>query len=104
MRLRYRTICCKIFVQIGERVAGDGKCVRVERCAGCRSRVDARGVVHKIRVEALLLNLLRRQIPRELIHDRADHLEVRQFFRTDKGVRRKRGLNRSSLAIKEIFW
>ena len=104
MRLRYRTVCCKVFVQIGERVAGDGKCVRVERCAGCRSRVDARSVVHKIRVEALLLNLLRRQIPRELIHDRADHLEMRQFLCTDKGVRRKHSLMRSPLAKRAIFW
>lgn len=71
----------EVFVQVGDRVAGDGEGVCIERRAGRRNRIDAGRVVDEIRVKALLPDLLGRQIPRELVNDRADHLEVRQLFR-----------------------
>ena len=54
----------EVFVDVCQRVAryGDARCT--ERRAGGRYRVNARRVIDEIRIKALLLNLLLRQIPR----------------------------------------
>ena len=70
----------EVFVDVCQRVAryGDARCT--ERRAGGRYRVNARRVVDEIRIKALLLNLLLRQIPRQLVHDCSHHLEMSEFF------------------------
>lgn len=70
----------EVFVDVCQRVAryGDASCT--ERRAGGRYRVNARRVVDEICVKALLLNLLLRQIPRQLVHDCPHHLEMSEFF------------------------
>lgn len=48
----------------------------------CGLRIDTCREVDKVSVKALSLDLLRRQIPRQLMHNRPDHLQMCQFFRT----------------------
>lgn len=77
----------EVLVQVGERVARDGDSAGAERHPRGRDRVHAGCVVDEVRVEALLPDLLGRQVPRELVNDRADHLEVRQLFRAYRSNR-----------------
>ena len=70
----------EIFVDVCQRVARYGDARRTERRAGGRCRVNARRVVDEIHIKALLLNLLLRQIPRQLVHDCPHHLEMSKFF------------------------
>lgn len=70
----------EVFVDVCQRVARYGDTRRTERRAGGRCRVNARRVVDEIRIKALLLNLLLRQIPRQLVHDCPHHLEMSEFF------------------------
>lgn len=77
-----RTIGGEVFVNVCQRVARYGDARRIERRAGGRNRVNACRVVDEIRVKTLLLDLLLRQIPRQLVHDRPHHLEMSEFFGT----------------------
>ena len=70
----------EVLVQIGERVPGDGKGRGAERYAGCRDGVYAGGVVDKVGVESLLIDLLGGEVSCELVDDGADHLEVGELF------------------------
>ena len=72
--------------QIGDRVALRGNCHCAEGGTARRLRVNACGEVHKVRVKALRLDLLRGQIARQLIHDRADHFKVRQFLCAQRSI------------------
>lgn len=80
LHIRSRTIGGEVFVDVCQRVARYGNARRTERRAGGRCRVNARRVVDEIRIKALLLNLLLRQIPRQLVHDCPHHLEMSEFF------------------------
>ena len=42
-------------------------------------------MIDEVSVKALRLDLLRRQIPCELVDDRADHFQMPKFFRADVG-------------------
>lgn len=79
--LQLRSICCKVLVQIGNRVALDADILHVEGNARRRDRIDPRRVVDEIGVEAGLFDLVDREVPRELGNDRADHLKVSKFIR-----------------------
>lgn len=92
----------EILVQVGERVAGDGEGRRAERRAGCRDRINAGRVIDEIRVEALRLDLLGRQVARELVDDRADHFEVREFFCADVCQNRAQLGIRHGVALAQI--
>lgn len=75
-----RTIGGEVFVDVCQRVARYGDARRTERRTGGRYWVNARRVVDEIRIKALLLNFLLRQIPRQLVHDCPHHLEMSEFF------------------------
>ena len=75
----------EVFVKVGDRVAlglhGSG-------CPGespCRCGVNAGRVIDIIRREAGIHYLFAAEIPRELMHDRADHLKMSEFFRAYRG-------------------
>ena len=72
---------CQILVQIGKDVAlyADILGIKGNACGG--HGIDPRGVIHKVGVKSGFLDLLRRQIPCQLIQDRGDHLNVSQFLR-----------------------
>ena len=45
-----------------------------------RLRIDTGREIDKVSVKALCLDLLRRQIPRQLMHNRPDHLQMCKFL------------------------
>ena len=69
-------LCCKVLVQIGYGVAGDGKGCRGERHAGGSLGIYACGVVHEIVGKTRLLNLLGGKAASQLVDDSADHFKV----------------------------
>ena len=68
--------CSEVFHQVCDRVAGGLESSRGERHAAGGLRPEAGGVVHIVVGEALFLNLFHGEIPGELMHDGADHLDV----------------------------
>lgn len=70
----------KVLVQVGDGVAGGLEGQRRKRLPRSRDRIDAGRVVDEVGVEARFLNLRRREVARELVDDRADHLHMRQFL------------------------
>ena len=53
----------------------------------CRAlRVDAGRVVDKVGVKAGILDLFGREIPRELVEDRCDHLNMRELLRAQRSI------------------
>lgn len=55
------------------------------RRTGSSLRIDAERVVDKAGVEPRLLDLLRREILRQLVENRRDHFEMREFLSGDIG-------------------
>lgn len=80
--LHGRSICCEILCEIGDGVAGDGHGRGAPGGTGGGLRVDAGGVVDKVICEAGRLDLLLCERPRQLVHDRADHLQMPQLLCT----------------------
>lgn len=76
-------LCRQVFVQVRQRVAGDGERLRIEGHAVRVHRVNGGRVVDKIGVVPCRADLLGRKVPRELIHQRAHHFQVGEFFRTN---------------------
>lgn len=58
----------------------DWKVSAENACPEAADRIDAGRVVDEVGVEARFLNLRRREVARELVDDRADHLHMRQFL------------------------
>ena len=75
----------KVLCEIGDHIAADGDADRVPRHARRRLRKYAERMIDKICVKALRLDFLRRQIPGELVDDRANHFQVTELFRADVG-------------------
>ena len=75
----------EVLVEIREHIAFDGEGRRIERHARRRDGVDACGMVDEIGIEARSLDLLGREVLRQLVEDRGDHFHVRQLFRADIG-------------------
>ena len=63
-------------VQVGDCVALARYGKGVERHSRRRCRIDTCGVVDKVGVEARFFDLVLAEVSRELIDDRADHLEM----------------------------
>ncbi len=75
----------EVFGQVADDVAlGLERFGRPRHAAG-GDGVKAGGVVDKILVEALLFDLVNRQVARELVDDGADHFDVAQLLRADVG-------------------
>ena len=76
----------KVLAQIADGVAHDlHRCGRPGR-AGGRLRIDASRVIDEIRRKGALLLLLLRQVPRELVDDRADHLQMPELLRAQRSI------------------
>ena len=80
-----RLIGGEVFVKVGERIAfrlhGGG-------CPGestCRRGINAGGVIDIVRRKARIHDLFAAEIARELMHDRADHFQMPQFFGAYRG-------------------
>lgn len=82
MRISDCSVCCQIFKQVGDRVALALQRRRRERDARCGLRVDAGRMVDEVGVEAALLDLFGRQVARQLVDDRGDHLLMGELFCT----------------------
>ena len=72
--------------RVDDRVALHLELTGVERDAARCLRPYADCVVDVVRAEAGLLNLLNRQTLRELMDDRAHHLQVGEFLGADVGI------------------
>lgn len=75
-------LCCQIFKQVGDRVALALQRRRRKRDARRGLRVDAGRMVDEVGVEAALLDLFGRQVARQLVDDRGDHLLMGELFCT----------------------
>ena len=75
----------QILMEIGDGVALGLHIRRRPRHAACRRGINAGGMIHIIRREAGIHNLFAAEIARELMHDRADHFQMPQFFRAYRG-------------------
>ena len=78
----------EVLGEVGDGVARDLHRRRRPRIAGRKLREHARGVIDEIGIEAGLLDLVRREVPRELMDDGADHLKVSQLLCADCGGKR----------------
>lgn len=72
--LRASSIRCKIFRQVGNRIALYGHRRSRPRCTAGRLRIDACRMVNKVRGKTGSLLLLFRQLSGKLVDDRTDHL------------------------------
>ncbi len=70
----------EVLVKVGKGVAGDLELGGREGVARGGLRVDARGVVDKVGVEAAALDLFGRHAAGELVDDRGNHLDVGELF------------------------
>lgn len=102
MRISDCSVGGQILKQVGDRVALALQCGSRERNTGRRLRVDAGRVVDEVSVKAAFLDLLRRQVTRQLIDDCGDHLLMGQFLCTDIGQDSLAFLIRHRVALVEI--
>ena len=84
-----RSLRCKIFRKIGNRIS-----LHLHGCGapgetGGGGGVDTGGVIHEIGGKGRILDLGILQIPGELMDDGSDHLQVSQFFCTCIGTKMK---------------
>ena len=70
---------------VGDGIARDLHRRRRPRIAGGELREHAGRVVDEIGIEAGLLDLIYREVPRELMDDGADHLKMPQLLGADRG-------------------
>ena len=87
LALRHYTICRKVLRQIGDGIAGglDGAGGPGE--AGGGGGVDASRVVHEVGVKPGGLDLVLGEVPRQLVDDGADHLQVAQLLGAYRGTK-----------------
>ena len=85
LSLHDRSICGKILSEVRDGIAGDLHGGGRPGAAGGKLREHTGGVIHKIGVEAGLLDLIYREVPRELMDDGADHLKMPQLLCADCG-------------------
>ena len=75
----------EVLGEVGDGIARDLHRRRRPRIAGGELREHAGRVVDEIGIEAGLLDLIYREVPRELMDDGADHLKMSQLLCTDIG-------------------
>ena len=85
LSLHNRSIRSQVLCEVRDGVARDLHGARRPRVARGELRENACRVVDKIGLESSLLDLFLREISRELVDDRADHLKMPQLFRADRG-------------------
>ena len=85
LSLHNRTIRRQILRQVRDGVARDLHGARRPRVARGELRENACRVVDKIGLESSLLDLFLREISRELVDDRTDHLQMPQLLGADVG-------------------
>ena len=85
--LHSRTICCHVFMKIGDGIAFHGKFRGVEGVARGIYGIDADGVVDEVFIETAGFDLVDGEVSRQLVDDGADHLEVTQFLGTGFGYK-----------------
>ena len=73
----------QVFRQVGDRISFDGHGGGGPGRAGGSGGVDARGVIHKIGHKAAFFHLRVGQLPRELMYNGADHLQMAQLLGAD---------------------
>lgn len=73
----------QILCQIRNQVTFYGHGCGIPRESGGCCGINACGVIHKIRIKAALLDIVITEIPRQLVHDRANHLKMPQFLCAD---------------------
>ena len=95
----------QILGQVGDGVALDADARGIPRRTGGGGGVDPGRVVHKIGHKPAFLHLRVRELPRELMYNGADHLQVSQLFGTylrvkmepeERGAIHKRGGGRDT--------
>ena len=75
----------KVFGEVGDGVARDLHGGGRPRIAGRKLREYACRMIDKVGIEAGFLDLVDREVPRELMDNGADHLKVSQFLCADRG-------------------
>lgn len=85
LSLYNRTLGGEVLGEVGDGIARDLHRRRRPRIAGGKLREHAGRVVDEIGIEAGLLDLIYREVPRELMNDGADHLKMPQLLRADRG-------------------
>lgn len=75
-------LCCQILCQIRDHISSRLKEAGCEGLPGSSNGVNARGVIHKIGVKAGTLDLLRCQIPCQLVYNCGNHFYMTEFFGT----------------------
>ena len=78
--LRSRTIRRHVLYKVGHGVAFYRHGRRIPWSTGSGGRVDPSSVIHEIGRKCGILHLRILQIPRQLVDDRANHLEVSQLI------------------------
>ena len=76
-------LCCKVFVEIAEKVALGADIFHIEGDARGGNGVDTCGVVNEIGIKSRCLDLFTGHSLSELIKYRTDHFHVGKFFRTN---------------------
>ena len=74
---------CQIFIEVGDGIALDCQVLGIKGHTCCADGVDTRGMIHEIRSEGAFVDLLFREIARQLVHDGRDHFHVCKLFRAD---------------------
>ena len=85
LSLHHRSIRSQVLCEVRDGVARDLHGARRPRVARGELRENACRVVDKIGLESSLLDLFLREISRELVDNRADHLQMPQLLRADCG-------------------
>ena len=85
LSLYNRTLGGEVLGEVGDGIARDLHRRRRPRIAGGELREHAGRVVDEIGIEAGLLDLIYREVPRELMDDGADHLKMPQLLCADIG-------------------
>ena len=86
MPFQNRTICCKIFKQISDRIALGLELTGVEGNSARGLGPDAYRVVDIIRPQTGVFDFLHGEVARELVHDGGYHLQVGQFLGPQRSI------------------
>lgn len=81
--MRCRSIRSEVFREVADGVAGDLHSGGGPGVAGGKLGIDTGGMVHKVGVEPGGLDLVLVQVPRQLVDDGPDHLQMSQLLRPD---------------------
>ena len=78
-------LCCKVFYQVTDNIAGRLKGGCGKRNTGCSLRIDAGCVIDKVSFHSAFLDFFHAQSFGQLVQDCADQLDMCQLFCTNIG-------------------